>query len=171
MAGARRLANEVRAGLEKTPQKEPTVAAKKEISPIDEVWLGKPVRRHVREFAAVFATIFLIVCTVKMWRGAGVETCLAWGVAGAVTALLGYAAPRVLLPLWRGWMKVAHYLSIVMTFVVLSVAWTVGFVPMAYLLRILRIKSIDLRYRTDTPTYWEKREAKFDDFKRLELQY
>ena len=68
-------------------------------------------------------------------------------------------------------MKLAHYLSIVMTFVILLVAWTIGFVPMAYLLKALRIKSIDVSYRADRPTYWEARDTKYDDFKRLELQY
>jgi hypothetical protein len=55
--------------------------------------------------------------------------------------------------------------------VLLSVAWTIGFVPMAYLLKILRIKSMDLRYGANIDSYWEKRDAKYDDFKRLELQY
>jgi general stress protein CsbA len=84
---------------------------------------------------------------------------------------LGYFFPRVLVPLWRAWMKLAHYMGLVMTFVILSVAWTIGFVPMAYLLKILRIKSMDLRYGANTDSYWEKRDTKYDDFKRLELQY
>ncbi len=68
-------------------------------------------------------------------------------------------------------MKMAHYLSIVMTFVILSVAWTIGFVPMAYLLKILRIKPMNLSYKAKVSTYWETRDTKYDDFKRLELQY
>jgi hypothetical protein len=42
---------------------------------------------------------------------------------------------------------------------------------MAYLLRILGIKRIDVTYRSGVESYWEKREEKYDDFKRLELQY
>jgi len=171
VAGARRLANEVRIGLENAAQEAPKLVASKESSPLDEVWMGKPIRQHVREFGAIFATLFLSVCAVKLYRGQDASVCGMWGVAGVVTAMLGYFAPRVLLPLWRGWMKLAHYLSIVMTFVILLVAWTIGFVPMAYLLKILRIKSIDLSFRNGRATYWESRDAKHDDFKRLELQY
>jgi len=171
VAGARRLANEVRVGLENAPQEAPKPVASKERSSLDDVWMGKPVRRHVREFGAIFAALFLVVCAVKMYRGQDPAVCWAWGTAGALTAMLGYCVPTALLPLWRGWMKLAHYLSLVMTFVILLVAWTIGFVPMAYLLKILRIKSIDVSFRTACPTYWESRDTKYDDFKRLELQY
>ena len=171
MAGARRLANEVRIGLDKAPKEAPHVVARKSASPLDEMWMGKPIRQHVREFGAIFATIFVVICAVKTWKGADASVAAMWGSLGVVTALLGYCAPIVLLPLWRGWMKLAHYLSIVMTFVILGIAWTIGFVPMAYLLKICRIKSINLSYRADIPTYWETRDAKYDDFKRLELQY
>jgi general stress protein CsbA len=85
--------------------------------------------------------------------------------------VLGYFFPRALLPVWRGWMKLAHYVSIVMTFVILAAAWTIGFVPMAYLLKVLRIKAIDLSYKAKVTSYWETRDPKYDDFKRLELQY
>jgi hypothetical protein len=30
---------------------------------------------------------------------------------------------------------------------------------------------MDLSYGADVDTYWEKRDAKFDDFKRLEQQF
>lgn len=170
MAGARRLANEVRAGLEQDPQEAPKKVANQDSSPLLEMWMGKPVGTHVREFGAIFGTIGFTVCAFKLYKGS-VQTAEIWGAVGAVFALLGYLAPRVLLPVWRGWMKMAHYLSIVMTFVILSAAWTIGFVPMAYLLKILRIKPMNLSYKAKVSTYWETRDTKYDDFKRLELQY
>ena len=139
MAGARRLANEVRVGLDNTPQEASRTVVKKKTSPLDERWMGKPVRQHVREFGAVFGTLFFIVCGVKLYKGVPLEDCGVWAAAGVVSAVLGYFVPRVLVPLWRAWMKLAHYMGLVMTFVLLSVAWTIGFVPMAYLLKILRI--------------------------------
>ena len=174
MAGAGRLANEVRIGLEVSASSEPkqelaTKGAKG--SALDESWMGKPVRVHVREFGAIFATIFLVVCAAKGWRGVEASQVALWGAAGVATALLGYCAPFVLLPIWRAWMKLAHYLSIVMTFVILGLAWAIGFVPMAGLLKVLRIKAMDLSYRANVPSYWEKRDAKYDDFQRLKLQY
>jgi hypothetical protein len=150
-----------------TPPK--VVVSKKH--PLDEMWMGKPVRQHVREFAAIFATIFCAVGAFKLYRGAPLSLGLIWGGCGIGVAALGYTAPAVLHPLWRAWMKLAHYLSIVMTFVILSLAWSIGFVPMAYILKIVGIKRIDVSYRSGVDSYWEKRDPKYDDFKRLELQF
>ena len=171
MAGARRLANEVRTGLDEVVVTTPPKAVVLKKHPLDEVWMAKPVRQHVREFAAIFATIFCAVGAFKLYRGAPLNTGLVWGGLGLVVATLGYLAPGALHPLWRAWMKLAHYLSLVMTFVILSVAWCIGFVPMAYLLKILGIKRIDVSYRSGVDSYWEKRDVKYDDFKRLELQF
>ena len=158
-------------GYEDSAQAEPQRVLKKATSPLDDEWMGKPVRQHVKEFGAIFATIFLIVCASKIYHVAAAATCATWAAAALITALAGYRAPIVLLPLWRGWMKLAHYLSIVMTFLLLGIAWSIGFVPMAYLLKILRIKSIDLSYRCGAETYWEQRDPKYDDFKRLKQQF
>lgn len=172
MAGARRLADEVRAGLE-----ESTVMGvarngdSDRNDPLDELWLGKPVRQHVKEFGALFAAIAFCVTAVKLYRGRDVVECMVWGAVGVVFAALGFFAPQVLRPVWRGWMKLAHYLSIVMTTVVLSIAWCVGFLPMAFVVRVCGIKRIDFSYKSNRASYWEKRDAKYDDFKRLELQY
>lgn len=170
MAGARRLADEVRAGLGSDPKEGLTKVANQDSSPLTEKWMGKPVRQHVREFGAIFGTICFTVCAFKLYRGS-TDVAQIWGGVGAAFAALGYFLPRVLLPVWRGWMKLAHYLSIAMTFVILAAAWTIGFVPMAYLLKVLRIKAMDLSYRADVTSYWETRDPKYDDFKRLELQY
>ncbi len=61
------------------------------------MWMGKPVGTHVREFGAIFGTIGFTVCAFKLYRGS-VQTAEIWGAFGAVFALLGYFAPRVLLP-------------------------------------------------------------------------
>jgi hypothetical protein len=171
MAGARRLANEVRTGLEDAVVTRPAPKLVVKAPVLDAQWMGKSVRDHVREFGAIFATIFLGIASYKLYREGFSGSVLTWGVLGVIVAALGYRAPIILHPIWKGWMKLAHYLSIVMTFVILSVAWTLGFVPMSYLLRILGIKRIDLRYGEGVDSYWELRDPKYDDFKRLEQQF
>lgn len=172
MAGARRLADEVRVGLDESRSTAMAINTDNlRKDPLDELWLGKPVRQHVKEFGALFAAIAFFVTAVKLYRGRDVSECVAWGAVGALFAALGYFAPNVLRPIWRGWMKMAHYMSIVMTTVVLSIAWCVGFLPIAFLVRVCGIKRIDFSYKSNRSSYWEKRDAKYDDFKRLELQY
>lgn len=170
MAGARGLANEVRTGLDEVAVTASPQAPSKR-HPLDEVWMGKSVRQHVKEFGVIFSAIFVSVGAYQLYYKPVVTVGVSWIVGGIIFGLLGYRCPALLLPLWRGWMKLAHYLSIVMTFVILGLAWSIGFIPMAYLLRILGIKRIDVTYRSGVDSYWEKREEKYDDFKRLELQY
>ena len=171
MAGARRLANEVRVGLEKTPHLNEDVVTSKIVHPLDTIWMGKPVRRHVQEFGAIFATLFLIIASVKAYRFAPVSAYGSWTAAALLIAATGYLTPSLLHPLWKGWMKFAHYLSIVMTFVLLSLVWCIGFLPMAGIVRLCGIRVIDKSYGTKTGTYWVKRDPKYDDFKRLKQQY
>lgn len=165
------MANEVRTGLEEVVVTSPRQAVHQSVDVLDVLWMGKPTRTHVREFAVLFAIIFLAVASYKTYT-IGVSTnSLLWAGAGIVFGLLGYRAPRVLHPLWKGWMKLAHYLSLVMTFVIMLLTWTIGFVPMATLLKVLRVKRMDLSYRSGATTYWESRDPKYDDFKRLEQQF
>lgn len=133
--------------------------------------MGKPTRVHVREFAVLFATIFIGVAAYKTYHLGVSSNSLLWAVAGIIFGILGYRAPRLVHPLWKGWMKLAHYLSLVMTFVIMLLTWTIGFVPMATILKVLRVKRMDLSYRAGAATYWESRDPKYDDFKRLEQQF
>ena len=170
MAGAGGLANEIRAGLENGVNLS-VVSPQKHKSKLDELSFGKPVRQHVKEFGAIFATIFTVVVAVKLYRGQPLESCAPWAALAVIFGVLGYLAPAVLHPIWRAWMKLAHYLSLVMTFVILGIAWCIGFVPMAGVMKALRIKAMDLSYKTDVQSYWIARDPKYDDFKRLEQQY
>lgn len=171
MAGARGLANEVRTGLEEAVVTRPPETTPEVKDVLDSAWMGKAVRVHVREFAVLFAIIFTTIASYRTFYYGVTTSSLVWALSGIVIGILGYRAPRVLHPLWKGWMKLAHYLSLVMTFVIMSLVWTVGFVPMAFILKALRIKTMDLSYKTGAATYWETRDPKYDDFKRLEQQF
>jgi len=173
MAGARRLADEVRVGLDAAASTATayTIATNSRKDPLAEIWFGKPIRQHVREFGALFGAICFFVTAYKLYRGQSMGGAAIWFGVGAAFAMSGLWAPRLLHPVWKGWMKFAHYLSIVMTAVILSLIWCIGFLPVACMLKVLRIKRIDLSYKTAAQSYWEARDTKYDDFKRLELQY
>jgi hypothetical protein len=171
MAGARRLENEIRVGLEDSVTVVPVSHTTPEVDPLEVMSYGKTARRHVREFGSLFAIIFFAVAGWKFYRGQDLVSCSYWMVPGVVFGALGWCAPRILMPVWKGWMTFAHYLGIVMTTVLLGVTWCVGFLPMAFALRIIGIRRMDMSFRADRPTYWEPRDPKYDDFQRLKLQY
>jgi len=172
VAGARGLAHEIRVGLESS---ESVTAVAEQISkkrdPLLELSFGKPVRQHVKEFGLLFAVIGTCVAAVKLYRGRETTEWMMWLAPAMLFAVLGLYAPRVLLPVWRAWMKLAHYLSLVMTSVVLTIAWCVGVIPIAGVMKIFGVKPMDLSYGANRTSYWETRNPKYDDFKRLELQW
>jgi hypothetical protein len=150
------------------------VASPQAVVPVDlleVVSFGKTARQHVREFGALFATICFGVAAWKMYRGHNFRAALYWIAPGVLFAATGFYAPRLLMPLWRGWMKFAHYLSIVMTAVLLGLVWVIGFLPIAGIMRLAGIKRMDLSFRADCESYWEPRDTKYEDFQRLKLQY
>ncbi len=178
MEGARRLADQVRVGLDQvqpTLQEAGMTYANDDKAPVlgalDQTYFGRPIRQHIKEFAAILATISFAIAAAKLYKHAPVAVFAGWVAGGVIITALGYLVPIVLLPVWRAWMKLAHVLSIVMTCVILGLVWTIGFVPMALVLKALRIKTIDTSFRANVDSYWEKRDVKYDDFRRLEQQF
>jgi hypothetical protein len=171
MAGARRLEDQIRVGLEEPVAAVTIPQAAVSVDPLEVVSFGKTARQHVREFGALFAAICFGVAAWKIYRGVDLSVALGWVVPGVVFAATGFYAPRMLMPLWRGWMQFAHYLSIVMTAVLLSLVWIVGILPVAGIMRLVGIKRIDRSFRAERASYWEVRDSKYDDFQRLKLQY
>ncbi len=138
---------------------------------LDSVWMGKPVRVHVREFALIFGILFLGICGLKLYRGAPLGAALPWALAALALVALGYLAPKTLHPLWKGWMKLAHYLSIVTSAILMTVVWCVAFIPLSYVLKLLKVGHIDLSFRQPVETYWVPLDPRAYDFKRLERQF
>lgn len=172
MAGERGLAEQIRAGLEERARpKLMVISAKRKIHPLDELWVNKPIRQHIREFGAVFALILLIIAGVKLYNHSQTLTPYYCMAGAAIFLILGYGFPSVLKPIWQGWMKFAMALGLVMTTVIVGIAWFGMLVPIALLLKLFGKQSMDLSFRIPVTTYWEERDPLLNDFKLLERQY
>lgn len=171
MARERGLAEQVRTGLDQSQAGPKLVVLSKPIviDPLDEVTYRKTARQHVREFACVMATFFLVIAGIKLFIGK--PSAYYWIALAVPFVGLGYLAPRVLLPIWRGWMKFAVGLSVVMTTIILSIAWLVMFIPVGILFKLIGKRVMDTRFGAPVETYWEVRNPKHNDFKLLERQF
>ncbi len=173
MAGERGLAKHVRTGLsnESTTPTLRVIKGSPVVHELDIESFGKTTRQHVREFACIMATILCIIAGVKLWNHSVTMTPY-YCVAGALAFLfLGYVTPNLLLPIWKGWMKFAVALGMVMSTILVSIAWFMMFVPMGILFKIIGKRVMDLRYKAPVDSYWEERDTKLNDFKLLERQY
>jgi hypothetical protein len=180
VAGKGELARDLRAGLEEMPMEPASSSEAEEVSqdqeaavhPLDELYFGKPVRIHVREFACVFSIIFLAIAAYGLIKNSSVANAGALLVASLILLAFGYLAPGVLRPVWSGWMAFAEALGKFMSTLIVSIAWTIVLVPVALLLRIIGKKVMDCSsYEPGVESYWEERDQKLHDFKLLERQF
>jgi len=125
----------------------------------------------VRQFGVLFACIFGVIAAWHCYRHASLTTAGLITLVLAVLFLAGSRAPRVLFPVWAGWMAFAEKLGVVMTFLLLVVGWVLAFVPISLVVRVLGIRVMDMGFRESVPSYFIKRDPKLDDFKLLERQF
>lgn len=181
MAGKGGLAKQVRAGLEDTAI-EPKASRTPHLSlvpstpgsnhdPLNDEWFGKTIRRHVLEFAQVFALIALGIAALWAYRGRSIELIATLVVVAGILLVLGVKAPRVLHPIWKIWMKFAMGLGHVMTLIILSIMWYIALMPLALGLKLFKKDVMDLSYGSGRESYWEPRKPGKDDFSLLERQF
>jgi hypothetical protein len=103
------------------------------------------------------AAAFGVLGGVLLWRSRPAAPYL---LSLAILFLLpALAWPRVLGPVERVWMKFAEAIGLVMTTVILTVAFILVFTPMGILLRLLKKDLLGLRPDPTAQTYWTPVEA------------
>jgi hypothetical protein len=68
-------------------------------------------------------------------------------------------------------MALGMFLGTIVTGILLGLVWVLMFIPISIILRVLRIKVMDMSYRTDVKSYWLDIPAAKANFKLLERQY
>lgn len=172
MAGKGTLAKEIRTGLIEEPSLHlRLVNSAPDIDPLDQLYFRKSIRQHVREFACVIGIVSLIIAGFRVYKHADFK----WGIGLLILAIfvvfLGYEKPSFLQPLWRAWMNIAEKIALVVSMVILSIAWTFVLVPIALIVRFFKTRVMDLSFRAPVESYWEVRDKKNDDFQLLKRQY
>jgi hypothetical protein len=109
-----------------------------------------------RSFGLIFAAVFLVIAAFPLAFGGGVRL---WslGVA-ALFALAALAAPRVLAPLNRVWLKFGLVLHRVVSPIVLGIMFFLVITPIGLLMRALGKDPLRLRFDRGAATYWIARE-------------
>lgn len=168
MAGERGLAEQIRTGLDVAST---CKAVKQNIEPLDRMLYRKPVRQHVKEFAILFATIFVLIAGFLIWKQRAPLWSLGLLIGASALTWSAYKAPQLLHPIWKGWMRFAEILGTIVTSLILLISWVFLVIPMALLLRVFQKKVMDCSYKAPVQTYWENRDPKKSDFKLLINQY
>jgi hypothetical protein len=107
---------------------------------------------ELRHFGLVMAAVLGLIGGVLFWKE---RAAAPWvlGVAGAFL-IAGLLLPRVLAPVERAWMALARRLSLVSTFILLTLSYFLIITPFALLARLLRRDRLQLKLEPELPSYW-----------------
>lgn len=109
-----------------------------------------------RSFGLTFAVVALILAAIWYWHDRS------WWIyalgAAAVFAGLALAAPKVLAPLNRVWLKIGLLLHRVVNPLVMGLLFFGCITPMALVIRILGKDMLRLRFDAQADSYWIRRE-------------
>jgi hypothetical protein len=109
-----------------------------------------------RGFGLTFAVVFTIIATALwLYNSAGA---IWWLVAAAAMACVSFAAPSVLAPLNRLWMRFALLLAYVINPIVLTLLFYAVMTPYGLLTRILGKSVLRKDFDKGAGTYWLERD-------------
>jgi hypothetical protein len=109
-----------------------------------------------RSFGFVFAVVFLVIALFPLMFGGGVRL---WSLGVAVVfAVVALAAPRILAPLNRLWLRFGLLLHRIVSPIVLGIMFFLVITPIGLLMRALGKDPLRLRFDRGASTYWIPRE-------------
>ena len=121
-----------------------------------------PSRRTLRQFAGLWIVFFgALAC----WQGFGrgrVGVAVALALLAVAVGALGLARPRLIRPIFVGWMVAAYPIGWVISRLLTAVLYYGLFTPVGLLFRLAGRDPLMLRRRADLPSYWLPRPATTD---------
>lgn len=108
-----------------------------------------------RAFGVTFAVVFAVLAGISVWRGGG--SWLYTSCASAVFALVALAAPGLLAPLNRLWLKFGLLLHKVTTPLILGLMFFLIVTPTALIMRLLGKDLLRLNGDKEAESYWIER--------------
>lgn len=128
--------------------------------------------KALRKFAWVVGGVFGGLTLYIRWK-TGFFT-PGWQLLGGSAALLlliGTGIPRVLRPLYLGWMGLAFVLGFFMTRVLLTLVFFLVVSPIGLVMRLLGKDLLDKKIDQNASTYWKPRTTYDPSPKRLERYF
>ena len=114
-------------------------------------------REKLREFGLVMATAAVIIGGILLYKGKPANLYLF--IMGLLFLVPAVFAPRVLAPLERAWMTFAEYMSVIMTYIILTLTYYLLVTPLGLLMRLLGKDLLEVKLEPEAQTYWTKIEA------------
>ena len=106
-----------------------------------------------RNFGLLFAGVFALLSAYAAYQNAEAFKVYGWLIAGIVVGLVAIAAPGLLAPLNKAWMKLGELMGRVVSPLVLGVIFFVLITPVALVTRLFGRDELRLK-KADASSYW-----------------
>jgi len=123
----------------------------------------------LRRFGLIMAVPLILIAAILYWKSR--NAAIYWAGAAVLFAALGLLVPRVLKAVYIAWMTFAYYLSIVMTFVVLTLFFFGFMTPAGLLMRLFGKDPMARRFPGDKDSYWVSSQTYENSIERYSKPY
>lgn len=113
-------------------------------------------RKEIKRFGLVALIFFGCLCALGFWRQKVIITYL----FGTLSFLgLGFLLfPRPLMPIYKGWVKVANFIGKIITTIILTLAYYLVITPSALVKRVFGGRPLPIRPDKNMDSYWVPRD-------------
>ena len=111
--------------------------------------------KEIRKFGLIAFVFFGCLTGVAIWRERQILTYF-FGCLGLIGLGL-LVIPGPLAPVYQRWVKIAHFIGRMVTFVILTLAYYLVITPAGLIKRVFRGRPLPLRPDPNLSTYWVTR--------------
>jgi hypothetical protein len=131
--------------------------------------LSSTDNHDIRKFGAVGLCFFGILFAIGLWRYKTIVTYI-FGFFSFL-GLCFLVIPSPFRPVYKNWLKLAHFIGVMMTSVILTVAYYIIVTPTALVKRMLGGRPLPTAPNKNATTYWVSRPEPAQPKKRFVKRY
>lgn len=122
----------------------------------------KPNDRMLRQFAGLWIVFFGLAAIVQGTWSSRQTLAVALGALALTIGPIGLAWPRLIKPIFIGWMVLAYPIGWVVSHLVLALLFYLVFTPVSWAFKIAGRDELRLKSRQQVVTYWQQKPQVLD---------
>ena len=120
----------------------------------------------LRKFGLMVGGVFAALGAFLLWRDFSWPIVLVW--IGVPLMVLGAVVPKLLRPIYIGWMSMALVLGAIVTRILLTIFFFVVITPVGLFFKLIGRDALHRKFDQDAATYWIDKEYPITDRSRYE---
>ena len=126
-------------------------------------------KKKLREFGFLIGTLLIIIAAFLFYKNR--SSYLLFAEIGLALILLGFIAPKVLLPFQKAWMIFSVILGYFSTRIILGILFYLVITPMGIVAKLFGKDFLDRKIDEQRKSYWNKRDNLKYDKEETERQF